>query len=158
MKTKALPLLSILLLTILITSHQSLQAMANQGNEKEKTIKNEKTTKTQTAPSTTPPKNDELEAARAFIQAKEHLLKLQRQPLSPQKEIHHAQENLRRARIALQTALLHETTQDLTQNLERTGERAKELFQKTAQESNTILQDLLQQIEKIIPTDKPDAP
>jgi predicted nucleic acid-binding Zn-ribbon protein len=138
--------------SLLIALPLPLFAMANQGNSNLNPPKDSSST------TQTPKPKDELEAARAFIRAKERLLQLQNKPNPFQKEIQEAQENLRRARIALQTALLHETTQDLTQNLERTGERAKELLEKTTQESASLLQNLIQELEKIIPSDKTDSP
>ncbi len=139
------------LYALILATPLVLPAMANQGNSNLNPPKDSQpTTQTQK------PK-DELEAARAFIRAKERLLQLQNKPNPPQKEIQEAQENLRRARIQLQTALLHETTQDLSQNLERTGERAKELLEKTTQESASLLQNLIQELEKIVPSDKIDS-
>jgi DNA anti-recombination protein RmuC len=149
-KLKAFILISAVLLCFIYVFYPlTAEAMADRGEEKN----------TPLASSIPGSSQDELEAARNFIKAKERFIQLQRASNSTQKEIAEAQEILRRARIRLQTALLHETTQDLTQNLERTGERAKELFEKTSQESNTLLQDLLQQLEKIIPgSEKPSTP
>ncbi|MCS7064385.1 MAG: hypothetical protein NZM04_10200 [Methylacidiphilales bacterium] len=107
------------------------------------------------SPATSRNKNqvDELSAARAFIQAKEKVLSLSRQPSPNPKDLEAAQEKLRQARLALQSALLQATAQDLSQSLERSGERAKELLEKTTQESTSLLRDLLQQIEKVIPSE-----